>query len=342
MTANVHINFAKFNSLIQIADFFNTEAKCKQAIAQERWSDDEAVCPYCGCTHTYACKDGRYSCPNCKRKFSVTVGTIFENTKISLRKWFMAMYLISSHKKGVSSLQLARDIKVTQKTAWFILHKVRGLYGQSDDTVLGGDVEMDEMYLGGREANKHESKKTEGTQGRSTKTKTPIFGMIEREGNVVAMKVENTKGATLMPIVSQFVEEGSTTYTDEASIYNKLDENGYEHFFVNHSQREYVRANDIHTNGIEGFWAHFKRVVFSTYHCVSKDYLQRYIDEQVYRWNTREEKASYRFHDMFSKAVKKFDYSDVLSLSSVVDNEYRVFVHNVYYHWYIQNKYGVA
>ena len=336
--ANIHINFTKFDSLIQIADFFSSEEICKAAIAQERWGDGAAVCPYCGSTHTHVCKDGRYICKGCQRKFSVTVGTIFENTKISLRKWFMAMYLISSHKKGVSSCQLARDIQVTQKTAWFILHKVRGLYGQNDSTVLSGTVEMDEMYLGGRETNKHESKKTAKTQGRSTKTKTPIFGMVERDGNVVAMKVENTQGSTLMPIVNQFVKEGTTTYTDELSAYNKLTANGYNHFLVNHGKREFVRANDIHTNSIEGFWGHFKRVIFSTYHCVSKDYVQRYIDEQVYRWNTREENASYRFHDMFSKACKHFDYSDVLSLSTVVNDEYRVFAHNVYFHWYMHKK----
>ena len=186
----IHINFAKFDSLIQIADYFSSEEICKQAIAQEHWGDGEAVCPYCGSTHTHVCKEGRYICKNFQNKFSVTVGTIFENTKISLRKLFMAMYLISSHKRG-ASYQLARDIKVTQKTAWFMLHKVRGLYGQSDETVLNGTVEMDEMYLGGRETNKHESKKTEGTQGRSTKT--PIFGMIERDGKVVAMKVETPR-----------------------------------------------------------------------------------------------------------------------------------------------------
>lgn len=141
---------------------------------------------------------------------------------------------------------MARDIKVTQKTAWFMLHKVRGLYGQSDETVLNGTVEMDEMYLGGRKTNKHESKKTEGTQGRSTKTKTPIFGMIERDGKVVAMKVEDTKGATLLPIVEQFVEEGATTYTDELSSYNGLSKKGYNHLFVSHKQREYVRARYSH------------------------------------------------------------------------------------------------
>ena len=334
---NIHINFTKFGSLIQLADYFSTEDICKAAIAQQRWGDGKAVCPYCGHTHTYVCADGRYSCPNCHKKFSVTVGTIFENTKISLRKWFMAMYLISSHKKGISSCQLARDLDITQKTAWFILHKVRGLYGQSDATVLDGDVEMDEMYLGGRETNKHESKKTEGTQGRSTKTKTPIFGMIEREGNVVAMKVENSKGATLLPIVGQFVADTARVYTDEYIAYNALDKKYYRQF-VNHKQREFVRANDIHTNSIEGFWAHFKRVVFGTYHCVSKDYLQRYIDEQVYRWNTRDEKASFRFSDMFTKACKKFDYNDVLSLSSVVDIRLMGLKRKAYYQWYIQNK----
>ena len=248
------------------------------------------------------------------------------------------MYIVSCTKKGMSSCQLAREIKVTQKTAWFMLHKIRGLYGQSDATALSGSVEMDEMYLGGRETNKHESKRTEGTQGRSTKTKTPIFGMLERDGKVVAMKVENTQGKTLMPIVEQFIEKGATTYTDDANIYNSLSKKGYEHLFVNHSQREYVRANDIHTNGIEGFWAHFKRVIFSTYHCVSKDYVQRYIDEQSYRWNTREESDSYRFHNMFSKACKHFDYNDVLSLSTVVDTEYRTFHSKVYYAWYASNK----
>ena len=334
----MHINFAHFKSEISLMDYFNTEEKCKAAIAQERWGDGEAVCPYCGCTHTYMTAEGRYICKECNSRFSVTVGTIFENTKVSLRKWFLAMYKVASTKKGVSSHQLARDIEVTQKTAWFMLHKIRGLFGISDEIELDGEVEMDEMYLGGRETNKHNSKRTEGTQGRSTKTKTPIFGMLQRDGKVVAMKVEDTKGATLMPIVEQFVKEGTVTYTDEASIYNNLSQKGYDHLFVNHGKREYVRSSDIHTNSIEGFWAHFKRVIFSTYHCVSKDYVQRYIDEQMYRWNTREEKNTYRFHDMFCKAVKHFDYSDVLSLSTVVDIEYRQFSKQVYYAWYTRGE----
>ncbi len=327
------IDFDNFTSLIQIADYFNSDEICKQTIAEERWPKGNAVCPYCGCTHTYKCADGRYSCPECHRKFSVLVGTIFENTKISLRKWFMAMYLISSHKKGISSCQLARDIQVTQKAAWFILHKLRGLYGQDKDAVLKGQVEMDEMYLGGRETNKHESKKVKGTQGRSTKTKTPIFGMVERkEGNVVVMKVKDTKGATLMPIVGKYVSKEADVFTDELVSYVNLDKNGYNHQIVNHGKREFVRSKDIHTNSIEGFWAHFKRVVFGTYHCVSKDYLQRYIDEQVYRWNTRKESATKRFADMFAKSIKSFEYKDVLRPSTLIDEEMWAAKHRSYYH----------
>jgi len=326
-------DFRHFKSLKAVMNYFNNEDICKQAFAEYRWGDD-VVCPHCGQHHCSKRKDGRYRCNKCKYNFSCTTGTIFHNTKVSLQCWFMAMYLVSSHKKGVSSLQIMRDCEVTQKTAWFMLHKIRSLFAQTDSTALNGTVEMDEMYLGGRETNKHESKRTEGTQGRSTKTKTPIFGMVARGGNVVAMKVSDTKGATLMPIVSQFVENGSTTYTDEANIYHQLTGNGYNHQYVNHSQREYVRAKDIHTNGIEGFWAHFKRVIFSTYHCVSKDYLQRYIDEQVYRWNTREMSISERYSDMFSRAAGVFDYTDVLSLSSVVSiahfREYRLMCYQLW------------
>lgn len=327
------IDFTKFKSLKSVMTYFDNEDLCKQILIEARWGND-VICPHCGKHHCTRRADGRFRCNQCKHNFSCTTGTIFENTKLPLQSWFMAMYLVSSHKKGVSSLQIARDCEVSPKTAWFMLHKIRSLYGQDDSLSLDGEVEMDEMYLGGREINKHQDKHIEGTQGRSTKTKTPIFGMIERGGNVVAIKVENTKGATLMPIVSQFVEEGSTTYTDEANIYNQLTNNGYNHEFVNHSKREFVRASEIHTNGIEGFWGHFKRVIFSTYHCVSKDYVQRYLDEQVYRWNTRKKSSSYRFEDMFKKAVKSFDYTDVLSLSSVVSiehfREYRVMYYNLW------------
>jgi transposase-like protein len=221
----------------------------------------------------------------------------------------MAMYLISSHKKGISSHQLSRDLDVTQKTAWFILHKVRTLFAQYDTPALEGEIELDEMYLGGRETNKHQSKKTEGTQGRSTKTKTPIFGMVERFGNARVMKVSDTKASTLRPIIEQFVAYGSHIFTDEYQAYNGL--NGkYTHSVIQHGVKEYSK-DGITTNSVEGFWAHFKRMVFGTYHFVSTKYLQRYIDEAVYRWNTQVNDEGERFTTMLSNAIGLCTYEQV-------------------------------
>lgn len=321
------IDFSHFNSIFELTSYFSSEARCKKVIFESRWDKHDVVCPFCGEHHCTNRTDGRFHCSHCKANFSVTVGTIFENTKIPLVKWFLAMYLISSHKKGISSVQLAKDIHVTQKTAWFILHKVRTLYVQNDsDNNLHGIVECDEMYLGGRETNKHEAKRTEKTQGRSTKTKTPIFGMAmvwhtkevsksgkdywQRHSLVNAMKVADAKASTLIPIIEQFVVEGSTIVTDELSAYNALDKNKYNHVFVKHGEKEFV-VGCYSTNGIEGFWGHFKRMVFGTYHFVSKTYLERYIDEAVFRFNTKEMNESERFNYMFSKAMGTCYYKDV-------------------------------
>ena len=295
------IDFTKFDSLISVADYFDTESKCKQTLAESRWGED-VVCPKCGKHHCRLSKTGRYHCTECNHNFSVTVGTMFENTKVSLRKWFFAIYMITSNKKGVSSCQLSRDIKVSQKTAWYMLHNIRKTFFQSDENELTGTVECDEMYLGGAEKNKHESKRTEGTQGRSTKTKKAIFGMIQRSGKLVAMTVENTKADTLMPIIKQFVAQNTVIYTDESKSYNRLSNENYAHSFVRHNDNEFV-VDDIYTNTIEGFWSHFKKMVFGTYHFVSKKHLQSYIDEEVYRWNTRLMSESARFKFVFSKSL---------------------------------------
>lgn len=300
-----------FNSLISLVNHFNSDKRCRDFITEQRWGK-EVVCPFCGCKHVYVCGNGdnQFKCKECHKRFSCLVGTIFENTKLPLQKWFMAMYLISSHKKGISSHQLARDIQVTQKTAWFILHKVRTMFSQYDDVALEGDVEIDEMYLGGRETNKHESKKTAKTQGRSTKTKTPIFGMVSRNGEVRAIKVENTQASTLVPIIKQFVADNAHIYTDELNAYTALDRDGYQHDVIHHGAKEFSR-DGITTNSIEGFWGHFKRTVFGTYHFVSKAYLQQYVNEAVYRYNTRKDSESQRLADMFRRVVGRVRYKDV-------------------------------
>ena len=340
------INFSKFNSIISLTSYFTSDAKCMQAIIESRWGvgeQQDVVCPYCGKHHCKMSKNGRFHCTQCNCNFSCLVETMFENTKLPLIKWFVAMYLISSHKKGISSHQLSRDLDITQATAWHMLHKIRKFYAQSDAEAFEGTVECDEVYIGGKEKWKHKSMKTPHTQGRSTKTKTPVFGMMERSTivdettgeienitYVHAFAVENTNRATLQPIIQQFVADGSRVITDELQAYNGLDTLGYTHEVVKHGEEQYANG-DVFTNSIEGFWAHFKRVIFSSYHMVSKDYLQLYIDEQVYRWNTRKENAEFRFEDMFKRAVKSFDYADVLKMSTSVDIVTWKIKHDSYY-----------
>ncbi len=308
------INFAKFNNIISLTSYFNTKEKCQQAIIESRWADGDVVCPYCGVHHCSKRGDGRFRCNHCLKNFSCLVGTIFENTKLPLIKWFVAMYLISSHKKGVSSHQLSRDLDITQASAWYMLQKIRLLYPQSDAEAFEGTVECDEVYIGGKEKWKHKSMRTPHTQGRSTKTKTPVFGMMERtyiedeKGDIIPMSyvhafvVEKTDKTTLQPIIKQFVAEGSTVITDELNAYNGLTKLGYGHAIVNHGAEQYT-IGDIFTNTIEGFWSHFRRMITGCYHDVSDEHLQQYIDEAVYRWNTRKMDESERFAHMFLMSI---------------------------------------
>ena len=308
------IDFTQFNNIISLTNYFNSDDTCKQAIIESRWSDGDVVCPYCGNHNCVERTDGRFRCKSCRKNFSCLVGTIFENTKLPLIKWFIAMYLISSHKKGVSSYQLSRDINVTQSTAWYMLQKIRLLYPQSDADTFDGTVECDEVYIGGKEKWKHKSMRTPHTQGCSTKTKTPVFGMMKRgtfineNGKeesmtyVHAFVVEKTDKSTLQPIIEQFVMKGSRIITDELNAYNGLNRLGYSHAIINHGAQEYANG-DIFTNSIEGFWSHFRRMIVGCYHDVSDEHLQSYIDEAVFRWNTRRMSASERFAHMFAMSI---------------------------------------
>lgn len=315
-------NFNHFNSLLSIFSYFRTNKTCTNFLEKQRWADG-VVCPYCGKKHAVKRGDGRYICLSCNKSFSVLVGTIFENTKLPLNKWFAAMYMEASNSNGASSVQIARDLQITQKTAWYMLQKIRTLYKQSDDMQMSGIIECDEKYLGGRETNKHKRHRISGTQGRSTKTKTPIFGMLEykrvvtpagrKEVNtfVRAMKVSDAKSETLIPIIRRFAKENSVIITDELSSYIKIEEcNAYTHKVVKHKDAEYGKG-ELSTNRIEGFWACFSRMIFATYHYVSREYLQRYIDEACFRYNTRRMKVGERFKIMLLNSIGKCDYSQV-------------------------------
>jgi len=308
------IDFSNFNSIIALTSCFNTEKKCRKAIIESRWADGDVVCPYCGGHHCVTRKDGKFRCKECGRNFTCLVGTLLQNTKLPLIKWFVAMYLISASKKGVSSHQLSKHIDVTQATAWYMLQKIRLLYPQTDEESFSGTIECDEVYIGGKEKWKHKSMRTPKTQGRSTKTKTPVFGMMERRtiinknGEeepmpvVHAFVVKKVDGLTLKTFIQQFVDEGSRIFTDELNAYNGIGELGYTHNVIHHGAEEYSDS-DVNTNSIEGFWSHFRRMINGCYHDVSDEHLQSYIDEAVFRWNTRKMDESERFAHMFCKSI---------------------------------------
>jgi transposase-like protein len=284
MSTNSIKQLRDFDSFIELIEYFSTEEKCVQYLATLRWNG-VVECPYCAHDTCYALtgKNKRFKCAKCRKQFSVRVGTIFEDSKIPLRKWFFAIYLFTAHKKGVSSHQLARDLKITQKTAWFMLQRIREAFTSENEPPMTGTVEADETFIGGKEINKHKSKRTKGAK--RVNNKVPVLGMVERGGRVYAIPVPDTRTRTLYPVISEKVEFGSTLYTDEWAAYKfmKLD---YKHEVVNHAADEYVRG-DVHTQNIENFWSLLKRGIFGIYHHVSPQHLHRYVNEFAYRYNNR-------------------------------------------------------
>lgn len=220
------------------------------------------------------------------------------------------LYVFSSHKKGISSHQLARDIDVTQKTAWFMLLRLRYAFNHPNfKKALKGYVEMDETYMGGKEKNKHFKKKNPDTKG--GKDKSVVLGMIERGGNLIAEQALNRSGMFIRPMISQYIEKGSTVLTDEFNVYNYLWRE-YKHRVVHHGVLQYVKG-DAHTNSIECFWSHMKRGVDGIYHWVSDKHLQGYIDEYSLRYNTRNNCTSDRFNLILGNIIGRLTYKDLIA-----------------------------
>lgn len=274
----------QFDSLYEMMQIFGDEQACIDHLRAIRWKND-AFCPHCASARIYYFSDNRmHKCGNCKKRFSIKVGTIFEDSKLPLRKWFMAIFLLTSHKKGIASTALAKDLGVTQKTAWFMLHRLRhAAKTKSFNRPLGGIVECNETYIGGKENNKH--KRKPGSQEGANKA--VVWGAQERDGELRAEHVEDATGKTVKCKIEEHVADGSTVMTDEGKAYNGI-QGRVTHLSVIHSAGQWVKHFIIHTNGLEYVWSHFKRQIVSVHHWISETHLQRYLDEFTWRWNARE------------------------------------------------------
>ena len=292
-TPESEIMIPEFKSIFDLIKAFPTEQSCIDHLEKLQWNG-YAVSPFDASSKVYKCSGNKYKCKNTGKYFNVRTGTIFDNTKIPLQKWFLALYVFSSHKKGISSHQLARDITVTQKTAWFLLHRLRYAFDHPNfKKVVGETIEIDECGIGGESINKHSNKKMKNEEGNTISTKATVIGFRQRGGNVVAKVVTDRTKETLLPVVYKTVKPGSILMTDENPVYIDLGWE-FEHYTVNHSAKEYVNAM-AHINGIENFWSHVKRGIDGIYHWVSKEHLQSYIDEFTLRFNTRKFNTQSRF-----------------------------------------------
>ena len=313
--SQLHTMLQEFKSILDLLKAFPTEQDCIDHLEQLRWAGN-VVSPFDETSKVYICKGNKYKCKNTGKYFNVKTDTIFDDSKIPLQKWFLALYVFSSHKKGISSHQLAKDITVTQKTAWYMLHRLRYAFDHPKFKEIvgsdGGIVEIDETHTNGEAKNKHASKKVKNAQGNTMRETTSVFGLLERGGHVIATVVPNRRKENLMPLILERVCPTATVCTDEYTAYKDL-RHTFTHRKVNHSAKEYVNGM-AHTNGIENFWSHLKRGVDGIYHWVSVPHLQAYVDEFSLRFNTRKYETSQRFNFILANVSgRKLTYENLIN-----------------------------
>jgi len=273
--------------LIKIMEKLNTQSKCMAYLEKNRWPETP-ICPYCNSTKSSRkTQEFRHTCHNCKRSYSVLVGTLFESTKLPITKWFLAIHLIINAKKGISSLQLARDLHVNKNTAWFLQKRIRQAM-KDEDCILSGIIEIDETYVGGSISNKNYFTKLKSGKYHKTGMEhmVPVLGIIQRKGKIILKVLEKASGIEIKPYIKTKVTSGSTIITDGFGGYYGLNDHFEEHIILNHSK--YKRSiNKYNTSTLEGFWTLVKRSFIGQYHKISKDHLQDYLNELAFKYNNR-------------------------------------------------------
>ncbi|MFS4493043.1 IS1595 family transposase [Maribacter sp. 2308TA10-17] len=304
----------QFSSLLQLLDYFKEESTCIEYYENLRWGDEPA-CPHCGCVTVGRTQRGwRCSTKGCGKKFTVRTGTIFEQSNIKLKVWFAAIWLATEHKKGISSVQLAIDLGITQKSAWFVLHRIREMLREKAPQMLGEKdaTEIDATYVGGKEKNKHFPKRRSRdhnlitNEGKVYKPKKTILGIIERNGKVALKYVDGETTRNMVDFVKTHVPADSTIYSDEAAAYKQLKKT-YKHDNVKHSLSIYVEGQ-VHTNTIENFWSVLKRGLYGVYHQVSDKHISRYLDEYAARFNNRSLTSNERFNQFLEGSESVLSY----------------------------------
>lgn len=307
-----------FSNLIELIKSMPDEKTCREYVAAQRWQDGKAVCPYCGHGKCYDIEGGkRYKCGSktCYKKFSVITGTVMEASNLPLIKWLTAIYLVSSHKKGISSYQLGRDLQIAQKNAWFVLHRIREMLREKETVMLDNIVEIDETYIGGKVPNMSKTKRTKLREtGNSMNTKTMVMGMVERGGNLKLLPVHSSNNVmAIQPTVRRNVDKDAVLITDSLAAYVGLSKEYTGHEVVNHSEHEYVRDSVLHTNTIEGAFSLLKRSIIGIYHQVTPKHLSRYCDETMYRYNLRKMTDVQRFNYAMTNVEGRLKYKTLIS-----------------------------
>lgn len=295
-------------TLLEAVSYFSDENVALAFVRSMRWADGVAVCPVCKSNQSYELTSRKmWKCKDCAKQYSVKVGTIFEDSPIKLGKWMCAFWLIVNAKNGISSYEIHRSIGVTQKSAWFMLHRIRLAIQNGTIVKMSGTVEADETYIGGKAANMHKAVREKKIKGRGTVGKEIVFGLLERgerkkASRVHAKVIKAADRAVLHGEIKERVEAGSNVFTDCLPAYCPMDAD-YIHATVDHAV-EYVRDN-IHTNSMENFWALLKRTLKGTYVSVNAEHLFRYLDEQSFRFNERKDNDLGRFLKAIAGIVGK-------------------------------------